>query len=364
MTSVRTPLIVALTFSLALHALFAAIVSGTGVFDFIPDFTNKPLTARLISGIESRPPKLSGTRRRTSSVESAPKISKAEPQAPSIEPVPAENKSSEESTTTPPAPITGFPGNYVQASGSENFSGSPLSEGQKIKDMIVNPEPRSPILKSAREKLSYNIYWFGIYVGRADLEAVRSEDEVTIKSVVHSAPVISAVYTVDDYSECRVINGLPADFRIKQHEGKYRSDKETVFDLDNGHITFKDYLKGTKNEYAVGSSELWDLISGFYYLRTQPFEVGKTIDIDVFDSKKFFIAEVNVIGKERIRLSENEEVDTVKVKPRLKSEGLFQNKGDILIWLTDDDSKTPVKIETKVPIGTVIAVLASVEVNN
>jgi hypothetical protein len=106
---------------------------------------------------------------------------------------------------------------------------------------------------------------------------------------------------------------------------------------------------------------LWDLISGFYYLRTQLFEVGKTMHIDVFDSNKFFTAEVNVIGKERLKFSGTEEVDTVKVKPVLKSEGLFQNKGDILIWLTDDDNKTPVKIEAKVPIGKVVAILKSLE---
>ncbi|MGD1075305.1 MAG: DUF3108 domain-containing protein, partial [Thermodesulfovibrionales bacterium] len=41
----------------------------------------------------------------------------------------------------------------------------------------------------------------------------------------------------------------------------------------------------------------------------------------------------------------------------LKTEGLFQKKGDILIWLTDDDIRIPVKVETEVPIGKVVATL-------
>jgi hypothetical protein len=51
----------------------------------------------------------------------------------------------------------------------------------------------------------------------------------------------------------------------------------------------------------------------------------------------------------------------VVVKPVLKSEGLFHHKGDILVWLTDDEKKIPVKVETKVPIGTVRAELKRVE---
>jgi len=55
------------------------------------------------------------------------------------------------------------------------------------------------------------------------------------------------------------------------------------------------------------------------------------------------------------------ELGTVIVKPELKSEGLFQSKGDILIWLTDDEKRIPVKVETKVPVGNIVARLSSLE---
>ncbi|HXW68890.1 MAG TPA: DUF3108 domain-containing protein, partial [Dissulfurispiraceae bacterium] len=224
-----------------------------------------------------------------------------------------------------------------------------------------NPAANSALSKFTREKLVYSLYWFGIHVGDAEFEAVGGSGNVIIKCQVHSTPALSAFYKVDDHSESKVINGSPVNFRIKQREGKYRSDKETVFDPDNKHVTFFNYIKRTRNDYPVQGGALWDLISGFYYLRTQPFMVGKTIYINIFDSNKFFKAEVAVIGKEQLRFSGTKILDTVKVKPVLKSEGLFQNKGNILIWLTDDDNKTPVKVETKVPIGKVVAILKSLE---
>lgn len=226
------------------------------------------------------------------------------------------------------------------------------------------PEPAGtsiPPVNYSREKFSFDIYWLGIYVGNAILEAVNNAGTVKITSQVHSAPFISTFYKVEDYAESQLINGMPSHFRIKQQEGKYRSDKETIFDMDGRKVIFFNYLKGTRAEHDIASGVLWDVISGFYYLRTQLFEVGKTVYIDVFDSNKFLKAEVNVIRKEKVKFAGEGETDAVVIKPALKSEGLFQNKGDILIWLTDDENKIPIRVETKVSIGTVTAELKQVE---
>jgi hypothetical protein len=218
-----------------------------------------------------------------------------------------------------------------------------------------------PILNFSREKFYYDIYWVGIYVGNAVLEAVNKNGIISITSEVHSAPFISTFYKVEDYAESRVKDGRPFNFRIRQREGKYRSDKETIFDMGSGKITYYDYLKGTKDEHVTTDSMFWDVISGFYYLRTQGIAAEKTVFVDIFDSNKFLNAEVNVLGMERIKFTEKREIDAIVVKPILKSDGLFQNKGDIRIWLSNDENRFPVRVETKVPIGNVVAELKQVE---
>ncbi len=347
-------------------------MSGTGAFDFVRGFTRTTLTAILLSDETTKPAiRAGGKSGRPDLAKRKPNQSEESEKSDTQESEPADQGTNVVSTVDPSGSVKVPDSADISKDAAEVSDAGKKAESGPTPDTplvppitvppAVNPENKTAILKSTREKLSYSLYWLGIYVGSAELEAVSSDGKVTIKSQVHSAPVISAFYTVEDYSESKVINGLPVNFRIKQHEGKYRSDKETFFDLDNQHIIFNDYLKGTKDDYSVKGGELWDLISGFYYLRTQHFEVGKTIYIDIFDSKKFFTAEVSILGKEKIKFAKNEELDTVKVKPLLKSEGLFQNKGDILIWLTDDDNKIPVKIETKVPIGKVVAILTSTE---
>ena len=233
-------------------------------------------------------------------------------------------------------------------------------KGIEAKEVATTEEP-CQLMRATQEKLFYDIYWLGIYAGNAVFEAVNDKDTLRITLRANSAPFISAFYKVEDYAESLIIKGRTTHFRIKQREGRYRSDKETMFDVGKKRITYFDYLKGKKREYIL-NGVVWDVISGLYYLRTLPLTIGKVVYIDVFDSDKLLKAEVSVLRKEKIKISGRGEVDTVVVKPDLKSEGLFHKKGDVFIWLTDDEKRIPVKVETKVPIGKVVAELKNSEI--
>lgn len=225
----------------------------------------------------------------------------------------------------------------------------------------TDTSPTVQLLKHARETFRYNISWIGVLVGKAVLKASNEKGVITITSQVDSTPFISTFYRVEDHAKSTVINGIPTSFRIRQQEGKYRSDKETIFDTENRKITFINYLKNTKDEHAVEGVLPWDVISGFYYFRTQALELDKTDYIDVFDSNKFFKAEITALRNEKATSPATGEVDTIVVQLVLKSEGLFQSTGNILIWLTNDDRKIPVRIEAKAPVGHVAAELTVIE---
>jgi len=216
----------------------------------------------------------------------------------------------------------------------------------------------------SREKLFYDIYWMGIYAGKAVLEAENKNGIFRITSRVQSAPIVSAFYKVEDFAESIVTNGLPFKLRLKLQEGPHISDKETVFDMGNRKITFINYLKGKKKEYNIPNDSVWDILSGFYFIRTRVLDAGKTAYVDIFDSNKFFRAEVNILKKQTLQISGIGEVSTLVIKPELKSEGLFKKTGDILIWLTDDDRKIPVRVETRIPVGNVVAELKGIEITD
>jgi hypothetical protein len=214
-----------------------------------------------------------------------------------------------------------------------------------------------------KEKLSYVIYWYGIYAGNAVLESENKNGILKITSTVYSSPFVSAFYRVEDFAECIITNGYPLKLRLKTKEGSHTSDKETLFDIKAGKVTFINYLKGKSKEYNLPDGPVWDILSGFFYLRTHQLDISKQYYIDIFDSNKFYRTEVDILKRENIQNPAMGEISTLVIKPVLKSEGLFKKTGDIYIWLTDDMRKIPVRIETKIPVGNIVAELKEIQIN-
>ena len=115
-------------------------------------------------------------------------------------------------------------------------------------EFTANQQPvdASEVLRSISERLNFDIYWMGIFVGRSQLEAVPDGKTLIIRSETHSAELLSTFYKVEDYVESRIVDGRVATFKIRQREGKYRSNKEVVFDSYNKKVTYIDHLKDIK----------------------------------------------------------------------------------------------------------------------
>ncbi len=212
------------------------------------------------------------------------------------------------------------------------------------------------------EKLIFDLTWTGLKAGTATLEIVNEKGHVKIISTARSADWLSAFYRVDDRTVSVLKNtqtasfiGLPENYRVKLREGSHRRDKEAIFDHANRQVTFIDHIRNEKKDYKIRENTL-DPLSSFYFIRTKKYEVGKSIYVDMFDSKKLWNVEVRVLRKERIKTKLGQ-FDTVVIKPLMKSEGIFNRKGDMYIWLTDDLNLVPVKMQTKAAVGYITATL-------
>ncbi len=212
------------------------------------------------------------------------------------------------------------------------------------------------------ERLVYDLTWAGIKTGTATLEVSSDNKKTRIVSTARSADWVSVFYTVDDRIESelsvpgpRALIGTPMNYRVKIREGRHRRNKEVVFDNASRRASFTDHLTGEKKNVGI-QDNTFDPLSSFYYVRTLKTEVGRSVYVDVLDNKKLWNVEVRVIRKERIDTSLGS-FDTIVIKPLLKSEGIFNKRGDMYIWLTDDKKRVPVKMQTKVALGRVTATL-------
>lgn len=219
------------------------------------------------------------------------------------------------------------------------------------------PQSINPLSKFINEYMKFDIYWMGIYVGSAVMSVKGNENDTVITSEVRSAGFISNFYYVNDRAQSKIESGKPKHFTLIQVEGKHRGNKETLFDYEKGEIVFINHLKNNTTFHTNIDKVFWDVLSGFFYLRSLPIDLKTNPSVDIFDSNKFVKVNIQILREEKIERYDKKEVDALVVKPQLDTEGLFKRKGDILIWLSRDENKIPLKVETKVPVGTVVAEL-------
>jgi hypothetical protein len=208
------------------------------------------------------------------------------------------------------------------------------------------------------ERLEYSIWWEFVKAGNSILEIGKGEEDTfKIISTAWSSKFISIFYKVEDRIEVNVESStyLPYDYYLKLREGRHRKERQITYYQREGKIILDNVHDMKVEEFKIEGS-IYDPLSAFYAVRTMDLEVGKSQFIRVFDNGKIYDVEVQVLKKEKITVPAGT-FDTIKIKPILMSEGIFMRKGDVFIWLTDDEKKIPVKIESKVKIGAINVVL-------
>jgi hypothetical protein len=215
------------------------------------------------------------------------------------------------------------------------------------------------------EKLVYNLSWLGIPVGTAIQEIVEEGATRRITSTARSNDWLSAFFPVDDVifsslaKEGAPFPGLTRRYRMQIREGSHRRDREIVFEQEKGTARYHDRRNGEQVDIPI-TAATYDIYGSFYYVRYLPLEVGKPVSVKVLDGKELHAIEVRVLRKERLKTVLGE-VDTIVISPMVKPEGVFEGKGSVTIWLTDDARRIPVRAQTKVTVGSVVATLTGGE---
>lgn len=208
-------------------------------------------------------------------------------------------------------------------------------------------------------ELNYGIVTAGIAVMQIPkIKRISGREAYHITFEVNSVPSFDWIYKVRDRYETYLdIEGI-FPWRFEQHirEGSYSRDFSAFFDQRKGKA------KTSKGEYDV-PEYINDIISAFYYTRTLDFsetKVGDKIHLQNFYKDKVYDLDVKFRGRETVVVPAGK-FECIIVEPLVKEGGLFKHDGDIIIWLTDDELKMPVKVRTKIVIGHVEAMLSQYE---
>jgi len=240
--------------------------------------------------------------------------------------------------------------------GNRSAPSAPVS-GQQEKGVRQANE----FMTEAREKLVYQLSLSNIPAGTAVIEATTTGGELRITARVTSNDFLSAIYPVDDSIDTRLIKGNYLVTRIRQREGGSMSDTGFTLMLRERTAFWVDRLRERYLNTPLPREDITDLMTGLYFLRNLPLEVGTSVVLHLFDGSRYAPAAVEVVRRERLSLPGFREADTVVVHPKLSAAGFFTRNGPLSIWLTDDEKRVPVRMETSIPWGRVRAELVSAE---
>jgi hypothetical protein len=140
-------------------------------------------------------------------------------------------------------------------------------------------------------------------------------------------------------------------------EGRYRKHEQVAFDHKKKNAHVKLYDRDNQNvidtkDYPI-PSQVQDIVSGFYYLRTLDFKKYKPGDIinlvGFFDKETY---NVKLIYKKKESIETNiGKFESYLLVPVIPKNKLFRGEHPISVWVSDDKNKIPLRIKAKLMIG-------------
>jgi hypothetical protein len=213
------------------------------------------------------------------------------------------------------------------------------------------------------EKLTFDVKYGFVTAGIAEMaipkiKKLAGRDVYHVTFRVNTVPAFDPFFIVRDRYETFIdVEGI-FPWRFEQHirEGNYTKDFSAFFDQRNGSA------KTTGGTFEI-PKYVNDIMSAFYITRTFDFsgmKKGDRFNLENFYNDKVYPLDVVYHGKERITVDAGT-FDCIIVEPLVKEGGLFKNEGNIIIWLSDDELKVPIKVKTKVIIGSIDSELTAYE---
>lgn len=237
-------------------------------------------------------------------------------------------------------------------------------------EVPVQGAEENPIPFGPGETLTYDVNWSIFHAGQVTATLQRdpqgSRNTFLVKTTARSEGFVSILYKVRDEFQS-VFNADPVcslEIAKQINEGRRHRNAKITFDSVRGLaiLNERNLSKPSEppkhDEHAIPSC-VEDIVSGFYYLRSQPLRVGETIHLAVNDGSKTAQVAAAVLDREKIQTPLGTQ-EALRVEPRVFGTLYKKRKGRMLIWFSDDKHHYPLRIKAILSVGSITGTLTSV----
>ena len=230
-------------------------------------------------------------------------------------------------------------------------------------------EGRRPLKDPFRvgEKVVHSVNYFKMKAGTLELETrsfaeVNGRKNYQFRTSIKTASFFSSFYAVDDHVDVLMDfeEMVPSVFTLHVKETSQLREGRMLFDHQKSTATYWE-KKVTDKSGEEQKKQQWEIqpyaqnvFSAAFYMRAFQWEVGKENAFYVADDEKNLVFRGKAVRKERLETDAGI-FDAIVIRPEIELKGKFNPVGDNYIWLSDDDRKYILRIESKIKIGTLVS---------
>lgn len=241
-----------------------------------------------------------------------------------------------------------------------------------------SPKINQPLPFKAGETLRYEVTFskliFGGTVGDVKLSVAGGESaakmpRLTIKAELASKgffPKLFGIKVRDTYSATVSAQDLGLQESVRSlSEGNNRREQKAVIDRDTGRVTFTernlaDKKAEPKTKEAPSPAWIQDILSAMYFVRTQPLNEGNVIEIPISDAGELYHIEVIAEKPEEVKVDAGK-FKTIRLNAKIFDGRFIQRSGEMLLWVSDDARRIPVRARLKFSGATVTVDLKRIQ---
>lgn len=215
------------------------------------------------------------------------------------------------------------------------------------------------------EKMTFEIKWSFIKAGEVNLEILPHENLDGTKDfhflyTAKTTKFVDVFYKVRDriesYTDMDITHSL---FYKSIHQGKSQKNITVEFNWIKNEAQYSN--KGNKNEPIPITGDTFDPLSVFYAFRVGELDIDNELKLHITDGKRTVKAIARVIKRQKIKVK-GKRYNTILIEPKMEGVGgVFKKSKNakLKIWITDDKRRIPVRIKSKVAVGSFVADLVS-----
>lgn len=258
------------------------------------------------------------------------------------------------------------------ASAASLLLGLSLATAQVSPEKVafIPPKVAEPLPFKIGETLSYNVSFskliFSGTIGELKLSVSKLSDSpkpemIELKAEAVSKgffPALFGIKVKDRYIS--LVNQTDFGMHISTkllEEGKVRREQKSVVNREAGMVTYTDRDLAKVNsapKVKEKPSPTWiqDLLSAIYFVRIQPLKEGDVIPVPISDGGEVYSIEVIAVKREEIKTGAGE-FKAIQLNAKVFDGRYIKRSGEMLVWVTDDPTRIPVRARIKTSGATV-----------